>query len=318
LKFTGIFSIRFCFLGEKMMRTLSRTLMIIFLILLLASCQTQNPIQPNQPDMNEPVTTESPNKSLSLDDFKDVTLSGLTLGAPVQLKDGVYEEGSGQDSLLMQLLPQAAFGDLNNDGREDAVLLFSENYGGSGNFVAMTALLAADDGYIQMTPISIDDRPLIDTVTIEEGRIVLNATVHNINDAMVNPTKQTVQTYKVANGKLVLVSYASTIYEAVRTITIDTPTTGQEVSGTMQVTGSMPIAPFENTLVVRLYNANEELLSSEAFMVNAADMGAPATFDNVITLPMFEQETALRLELAELSMADGSTLCLNSVELIVR
>jgi hypothetical protein len=159
---------------------------------------------------------------------------------------------------------------------------------------------------------------LIDSVAVEDGRIVLKATVHNINDAMVNPTKQTVQTYKVNNGKLVLVSYVSTINGAERTITIDAPVGGQEVSGTVQVSGSMPIAPFENTLVVRLYDANEGLLSTEAFTVSAADMGAPATFDNTVPLPMFEQETHLRLELAELSMADGSTLCLNSVELIVR
>jgi hypothetical protein len=72
-----------------------------------------------------------------------------------------------------------------------------------------------------------------------------------------------------------------------RSIVIDTPTAGEQVNGLVRVTGSMPIAPFENTLLLQILDSNRNELFTSAFMVQAADMGQPATFDNTISLLTF-------------------------------
>ncbi|MDP3450092.1 MAG: hypothetical protein Q8R87_05895 [Anaerolineaceae bacterium] len=48
-------------------------------------------------------------------------------------------------------------------------------------------------------------------------------------------------------------------------------------------------------------------------MVTSEDMGTPATFDNEIMLPAISNGTWVKLELADISMADGSVLTMESV-----
>jgi hypothetical protein len=104
----------------------------------------------------------------------------------------------------MQLLPQAAFGDINGDGIEDAALLLSENMGGSGTFVSLTVMVSTTGGYTQSLPVQVDDRPLINSLTIEDEQVVLNATIHSAGDTMTNPSMQAVETFRYIKGKLVL------------------------------------------------------------------------------------------------------------------
>jgi hypothetical protein len=103
-----------------------------------------------------------------------------------------------------------------------------------------------------------------------------------------------------------------------RSIQIDSPIDRAQVSGTVEVKGSMPAAPFENTLRFRFYDASGSALSEGSFMVKADDMGKPATFDNVLTLPQNPSGGLIRFELADLSAKDGSALALASVELVLK
>jgi hypothetical protein len=47
-------------------------------------------------------------------------------------------------------------------------------------------------------------------------------------------------------------------------------------------------------------------------------MGAPGTFDSVIDLSAIPAGTVIRIELQDLSMADGHMLAMDSVELVVK
>jgi len=190
--------------------------------------------------------------------------------------------------------------------------------GGSGTFVSLIAMVASDSGFTQAPALLVDDRPLINTLTLDGNTIILDASIHGVNDPAASPSMKVVEQYRLLQGNLTLVKFDSTIGDAVRSITIDAPVSSQEVSGTLVVKGSMPIAPFENTLKYTIYDESGAVLDEGAFMVTAADMGAPATFENPLTLPVVTAGTVLRIELKEVSMADGSTLCMNSVEIVVQ
>ena len=135
---------------------------------------------------------------------------------------------------------------------------------------------------------------------------------------MVSPSKQVMETFSLIQSGVFLSSYVSTIENSRRYIQIELPFEGQEVSSSLEVAGSMPIAPFENTLRYRLLDMNGIEIASGPFSVASADMGAPATFDNTIEVPASADGTKLILELVELSMADGSYLCSNSVVINVK
>lgn len=292
--------------------------LIIFLTLIMSACTNSVPTTPAIQMLTEPAQTSAPANSLTLVDFNNSEIYCPESQKNVQLSSGKYEGGSGADYLVAQLMPQAAFGDINGDGNEDAVLLLAENMGGSGTFVSLIGMVASGNGFTQIPAVLVDDRPLINSLTLDGNKIVLDAYIHGVNDPAVSPSMKVVEQYQLYNGNLTLVKFDSTISNAVRSITIDAPVTGQVVTGTVEVKGSMPIAPFENTLKYSIYDETGAVLDEGAFMVTAADMGAPATFDNTLTLPPVASGTKLRIELKEVSMADGSTLCLNTVEVVVK
>lgn len=305
-----------------MRSTNPRNTAIIFLTLILAACtrapQAVTQAPPDIPMLTEPAITSAPAEELTLADFNNGEIYCPEAQKAVQLSDGKYEGGSGVDYLYAQLMPQAAFGDINGDGKEDAVLLLAENMGGSGTFVSLIAMVASDSGFTQAPAVLVDDRPLINTLMLDGNMIVLDASIHGVNDPAASPSMKVVEQYRILQGNLTLVKFDSNIADSVRTIVIDAPTDGQEVSGSVVIKGSMPIAPFENTLKYTIYDETSVVLDEGAFMVTAADMGAPATFENTLTLPAVTPGAHLRIELKEVSMADGSTLCLNSVEVVVK
>ncbi|HPD63343.1 MAG TPA: Gmad2 immunoglobulin-like domain-containing protein, partial [Anaerolineaceae bacterium] len=100
-------------------------------------------------------------------------------------------------------------------------------------------------------------------------------------------------------------------------ITIDSPRDGDTISGSVRLIGSMPIGPFENTLLLRITDLSGGELLHEGFMVQTEDLGAPATFDNTVLIPGIAPGTRILLTLSELSMADGSPIALDSVLLVV-
>ena len=292
------------------------------LILFLSGCQLVNPPTPTveiQPSLEATIeTTPTTPGAVSVDSFKNALFTAPQLQQTVQLTDGKYESGSGASYESLQLLDQAGFGDINGDGNADAALLLAENNGGSGVFVYLVAMINQGDAYAQLPPALIDDRPQINSVAIENGKVIVQAVIHSAGDPMATPSMNVVEEYQLTQAKMSLTKLNSTIAGAERFITINTPSDGAEVSSSMQVKGSVPISPFENTLAYRFYDQAGNLLIEGPFSVQSDGAGGAGTFDNSVAVPAATSGTSLLFVLTELSMADGSYLTLNAVNVVVK
>jgi len=307
-----------------------RFLTILLLMILVAGCtpKTEKPSAPEIPvsqatESGETVITESPQESagtsLTAEILKNSAYYAPFFQKAVKLTNGkaVISDNNGSGSIT--ILSQTAIGDLNGDLVMDAAVLLAENGGGSGTFVSLVVLLNQNGELKQIGQIPVDDRPRINSLTISDGNVVLNAVIHGMNDPMSTPSLQEEQIYRLLNGKLTLVSLSSQIQNSgERSINIELPLDGQIITESVEVKGSMPVAPFENNLRFSIYDMDGNSLSESGFMVDAEDVGMPAVFDKTVSLPVLPSGSKVRIELADLSMADGSLIALDSVVVEVR
>lgn len=286
-----------------------------FLLVMVAACvpSVQNTVEITPPTetlivestVNAPLT-----EGMTEQELKNMSYMSPNSGILVQLIEGVYAD----ETMTLTLLPQVALGDLNEDTINDAAVLLAENEGGTGTFVSLVMIASRDGTFDQVGTYFIDDRPVIESLSIQDGAIQLNALVHSLNDAMVSPTEKVSLTYRLLENNLTMMRRTSTLQDGIeRLIVIENPQNGSEVTGTFRITGSMPAAPFENNLSLTILDQAGVELYRGGFMVTSEDMGAPAVFDNEITLPANPSGTWVKLELTDISMADGSVISMESV-----
>ena len=270
-------------------------------------------------------TAETPNvPALTVESLgnAEFTLPGLDNALYVyQFVDGKYT--SGGDSSMpgyasLSLLDFYAFGDLNEDGVNDAAVLIAENYGGTGVFVSVNAVLNENGLPRHAASTMIDDRPQINGLDIRNGEIFLEAIVHAADDPACCPEQAVTRSYQLSGASLTLIHATSRLSSGQeRVITIESPMDGEQASGALVIKGSVTIAPFENTLSFRVYNEQGNELVAGPIMVSAPDLGESGTFTATLDLSALPPGR-VRIVISELSAADGSILALDSVEVVVR
>lgn len=295
--------------------------------LLTPSDQTQ---QTSVPVISPPTETETPQPVASptaMPDYVDeIRNAQYQLGLPdslqiVQLKDGKFEQGApgGADFISVNVTDFVARGDLNGDGENEVAALIAENFGGTGTFVFLAIYADVDRKLTFQTSKLIDDRPQINTLSIEDNEIFLDTITHASEDPMCCPTLKTTRHFRLVDGQLDMTNYTTFTPDGKpRTITITAPASGTITYSSVQVTGKVVIAPFENNLVYRIYDVGGVELSSGAITVSAPDPGAPGTFDTVIPIRTVLSGAVIRIEVQDISAADGSLLAMDSVELVVQ
>lgn len=305
-----------------------KLLVILVIALILAGCIVINPVPTTAPTPEniptstdlppQPTQTEAPPTAapgLTIEMIKNSMVNAPELQRSVQLTDGKYSENLPDGSIVLVAVDEnVAFGDINEDGIDDAALLLQESMGGTGFFYSITAFISSTKGFTQTNSHFIDDRALIHSLVIENGEVILNANVHAINDPMVNPSVTMTTTYRIFNEGLSLWRQTTLMSDGtIRSINIDTPAEDEEVSGSVTITGTMPIAPFENNLQVQFIGQEGMPTSIGSFMVNALDMGQPATFNVTMPMSSFPLGALVKIQLMEVSMADGSPMLIDSV-----
>ncbi len=240
----------------------------------------------------------------------------------VQLVDGEFKQGTvgGADYVFVNVTDFVAAGDLNNDGAKEYAALIAENYGGTGVFVFLAIFADVNGELVFQTSTMMDDRPLLNALSIENGEIFLDAVIHAADDPFCCPTLRTTRHYRlVTDNHLDMTDYTTFTPDGKpRTITITTPTNDTESYSSIQFKGSVAIAPFENNLTYRIYDLVGVELSIGSITVTASELGGPGTFDSIIELGNILSGSVVRVEIQDISAADGSLLAMDSVELVVK
>ena len=310
----------------------SRHSLIVLLAVFLIGCRPATPpAGPGDQTPTVPVTVIGSEAvpatpGVMPEEATEIRNSQYQLGATdglqiVQLTDGKFEQRApGSDEFLsITMTDFIAIGDLTADGTDEVAALVSENYGGSGVFVFL-AVYANVNGVLTFQASSmVDDRPQLNVLSIENDEIFLDAAIHGPDEPMCCPTFKTTRHYRFVDNLLDMTDYTTfTPDGSPRTITIDSPTNGTEVFSSVQIRGSVAIAPFENNLAYRIYDLSGIELSAGPISVTAPDHGAPGTFNAMIPLGKILSGVVIRVEVQDLSGADGSLLAMDSVELVVK
>jgi hypothetical protein len=302
------------------------------LLLFLIGCRPATPPPATPVDQTEatPVNngpTSSPaTPTIMSDEVQEIRNAQYQLGASdslqtVQLTDGKFEQGTpgSSDFISIQVTDFVAISDLNANGTEDAAALISENYGGTGVFVFLTVFSKVGGTWTFQTSNMVDDRPLLQELSITNNEIFLDAVIHGTDEPMCCPTLRTMRHYRFVDNLLDMIDYTTFTPDGrPRTITIESPADGSEAFSSVPIKGSVAIAPFENNLAYRIFDVSGIELSAGPIMVSAPDLGAPGTFDATIPLGNVLSGAIIRIEVQDVSAADGSLLAMDSVELVVK
>jgi hypothetical protein len=127
-------------------------------------------------------------------------------GQSVTLVDGSYAEKPDPDAATfitkVSMGPWQAFGDLNGDGVEDAAVILIDAPGGSGVFTFLAAVVDEGGLPVNAATASLGDRPQIDSVSIEDGRILISGKTHAESDPMCCPSLAFRWSFSLEDGSL--------------------------------------------------------------------------------------------------------------------
>lgn len=125
-------------------------------------------------------------------------------GEAVQLEEGIYEDRTNPNAtLFVQLLEEnIAYGDVDGDGLEDAVVPFATNTGGSGVFIDII-LVSGESGMVgQLAAAPLGDRVIISAISATTGTVTVNMITAGANDPACCPTLEITVLYTYADGIL--------------------------------------------------------------------------------------------------------------------
>ncbi|GJM39722.1 MAG: hypothetical protein DHS20C20_00040 [Ardenticatenaceae bacterium] len=204
-----------------MMRTRSFLLIFLAFLFSLVACnpadvdedsletETAVPTEPTKSPTETPteIPTETP-LELTEELLNNMTYQGI-YDEPVTLTKGLYEgepfEEGGASKPTVTLIPFTAFGDLNNDGVNDAAVLLVENSGGTGYFVYLAAVLNNEGTPESVSTLLLGDRVAPESVIIANGEIIVEADTHAEDDPLCCPSLKTRTTYGLQDGALTAV-----------------------------------------------------------------------------------------------------------------
>lgn len=147
-----------------------------------------------------------------LDIALNASYSVPTLGDQPQVGVINFDNGRFEDpnrrlnAVLSRQQGQIAFGDLDGNDQQDAVMIMAVNTGGSGIFVYLAPLLNLEGTIESPMLAGLGDRIQVNRVRIlDDGLISVNMIIQGPNDPQCCPTQEVTQFYRVSGGSVVQV-----------------------------------------------------------------------------------------------------------------
>lgn len=144
------------------------------------------------------------NGSLTLTQLKNTDYTIAEWGVPrqvIKLNNGEYLHP--KHELDLHLGKQIAFGDLDGDGAQDAVVVMWLGTGGNGAMVSLAAVLNQNGEPRHVATIELEDRAEIVSLTIQTGLIRAELKRHGPNDGLCCPSMKVVEYYRLENRTLI-------------------------------------------------------------------------------------------------------------------
>jgi len=124
----------------------------------------------------------------------------------VKLSRGEYaglpfvEGGSSRPTIALQT---HSYGDLDQDGVADAVVVLVENSGGSGSFIYLAAVLNENGVPMNTSTILLGDRVKVQSLQVTDGQILVTTLTQAPEDPLCCPTQQAEKIYLLNAGQLI-------------------------------------------------------------------------------------------------------------------
>lgn len=122
---------------------------------------------------------------------QEVTLTAGTASEPIPGSSSQVET---------RVFGEPIMGDINKDGTEDAVLLFTQRTGGSGTFYYVAVAVKDETGFIGSNAILLGDRIALQNVEIRDDVIVVNYAQHTQDQSFADVPSEAVSTYLTLTG----------------------------------------------------------------------------------------------------------------------
>jgi hypothetical protein len=147
---------------------------------------------------------------LSYESITGGTYNVLGLGT-IKLTNGSYtnaafDPANPKSTVHDTHMSMVAFGDMNNDGTEDAVVSLGTNTGGSGMFVELALVLNIGGQPQHVTSASLGDRIPVRALHIDNGLLTADLTIHDADDPLCCPSLDVTEYFKYQDKNLVEVN----------------------------------------------------------------------------------------------------------------
>lgn len=130
------------------------------------------------------------------------------LWGTVALKNGIYyrtpnEPNASPEMYSTKLFGSVAYGDLNADGAEDAVVILQTHNGGNGDTKELAALLNQNGQPYNISTVDIGSPVAVEDVQIQLGKIIVTGRTLGPNDPLCCPSQLTTLQFHLQNGQLI-------------------------------------------------------------------------------------------------------------------
>lgn len=137
-----------------------------------------------------------------LNEYPDINTSYLIDGEVFDFVNGKSEKIVDNDKNTLSFFGEPVYGDVNNDGSDDAVVMFTLSNSGSGIFYYVAVVINNTDINTGTNAIFIGDRIAPQNIEIRDDRIIVNYVDRKLDEPMTAQPSVGVSTYLYLDGNL--------------------------------------------------------------------------------------------------------------------